>query len=254
MLWPSFCRAVLLLSLLFTGSIASADVITEATKKVEASHRGSEKSQQRIDGIDEQQRVAAGEYSANERQSDLTEAYNRQVSKLVESQLQEIADFQQQIASIEETERAVLPMLNDMVTTLDDFVANDVPMLQTERRVRVDKLKQLLNRADVSVAEKYRRILEAYMIEVDYGRSFEAYSGSLKEDQQTRQVNFLRLGRTALYYQTHNGLEAGMWSPKEQRWLVLSDDQNLVIGRGIDVARQQRVPELLNLPLPTLEP
>lgn len=253
MLWLNFYRAVFLLSFSLSGA-AVADVLSDATSKVEASHSGSQQSQQRIDRIDEEQRTTAAEFSANERQADLTEAYNRQVSKLVSSQQQEIIDLQQQIVSIEETERAVLPMLNDMVETLYNFIANDLPMLQEERQERVDKLQQLLARADVSVAEKYRRILEAYMIEVDYGRSFEAYSGSLIQADLTRQVNFLRLGRTALYYQTHNGLEAGMWSPKEQRWLVLSGDQNLVIGRGIEIARQQRVPELLNLPLPALEP
>ena len=36
-----------------------------------------------------------------------------------------------------------------------------------------------MGRADVTISEKYRRILEAYQVEMDYGRTIEAYEGEL---------------------------------------------------------------------------
>lgn len=244
--------AIVSVSLLF-NSAHGANVVSAATDKTVTIHAAGQQSQKRVEQLDEQSREAAQEYVTNERQSDLTEAYNRQVGKLVSAQELEIADIERQIASIEETERAVLPMLNDMVETLAAFVTEGGPMLREEREQRVQKLQSVVNRADVSVAEKYHRILEAYMIEIDYSRSFETYSGLIEQSGQERQVNFLRLGRTALYYQTLSGLEAGLWLPAENRWKVLSDEQNLAIGQGLQIARQQRVPELLNLPLPQPE-
>jgi len=91
------------------------------------------------------------------------------------------------------------------------------------------------------------------MVEVQYGRTFEAYSGRLVQDGSNRQVSFLRLGRTALYYQTLSGQESGLWTPTEQRWQVLSEEHNLTLRKAIQIAQQQQVPSLLDLPLPELE-
>lgn len=232
---------------------ALANELTSGEKKISSSHNVAKKSQQRIDQMDLATREARAEYLSNERMADVTEAYNRQIRLLVDSQERELADLQAQLDSIEETDQAVLPMLNRMVDTLKKFVIADLPFLEEERDKRLTKLDALLLRADVSVAEKYRQILEAYMVEVQYGRTFEAYSGRLSQDGSNRQVNFLRLGRTALYYQTLGGQESGLWQPAEQRWQVLTEEQNLTLRKAIQIAQQQKVPTLIDLPLPKSE-
>lgn len=251
-------KAVLAASMLSFAAAApgtvSANSLTKAEKQLSASHQASRESQQRIEQVDAATHEARGEYLSNERLADVTEAYNQQIRVLVQSQEQELADLQLQLDSIEETDQAVLPMLNRMVDTLRRFVAADVPFLPQERADRLQRLDTLLTRADVSVAEKYRQILEAYMVEVQYGRTFEAYSGQLKEADSTRQVNFLRLGRTALYYQTLGGHESGLWQPAQSRWQVLTEAQNLTLRKAIRIAQQQQVPSLIDLPLPALEP
>ena len=85
----------------------------------------------------------------------------------------------------------------------------------------------------------------------------EAYSGVLIRGElsgstveQDLHVNYLRMGRMALYYQSLNGQESGLWLPSEQSWQVLDSDQNLIITKAIQIAQQQRVPELLPLPVP----
>lgn len=234
-----------------TGLLASE--LTSSERQASGSHKQSQQSQQRIDKMDESAHAARAEYLGNERMSDVTEAYNRQIRLLVESQERELADLNAQLQSIQETDQAVLPMLNRMVETLHKFVAADLPFLNEERQKRLTKLDALLLRADVSVAEKYRQILEAYMVEVQYGRTFEAYSGRLRQDDRNRQVNFLRLGRTALYYQTLGGHESGLWLQAQKRWQILTEVQNLILRKAIRIARQQQVPSLIDLPLPTLE-
>ncbi|PIE43278.1 MAG: hypothetical protein CSA50_06245 [Gammaproteobacteria bacterium] len=238
---------------MLVSMVLEADQLTRAAAKTIKSHSGSQQSQERIDDIESELQDSRALYLSNERMADVAEAYNRQMSLLVESQQRELAGLQIQLESIEQTDKAVLPMLNQMLDTLQRFVAMDVPFLPEERRARLAKLEQLLLRADVSVAEKYRRIIEAYMIEVQYGSTFEAYSGKLEVSDNERQVSFLRLGRTALYYQTLNGKESGLWLPAAKRWQSLPESQNFALRKAMQIALQQQVPDLIDLPLPPPE-
>jgi len=244
-----------LTALMMLGFITSplAAQLSDGTQKTINIHSKDKHSQQQIDATDTAIKAAVDEYLANERLSDVTEAYNRQVAQLVQSQEAEAADLQSQIDSLEETERAVLPMLNHMVDTLEQFVQQDTPFLLKERQARIERIRALLTRADISVAEKYRQVLEAYTVEVQYGRTLEAYRGEIINDG-SQQVTFLRLGRSALYYQTFNGQTGALWQTADQRWQVLNEQQNLVLTQAIQVAQQQQVPSLLNLPMPNMEP
>ena len=82
--------------------------------------------------------------------------------------------------------------------------------LLEERQNRVANLAATLDRPDVTVSEKFRKVMEAYQIENDYGRTIEAYTGSLDIDGATREVEFLRVGRVALVYQTPDGKISGV--------------------------------------------
>jgi hypothetical protein len=55
--------------------------------------------------------------------------------------------------------------------------------------------------ADVTNAEKFRRLIEAYQIENNYGNTIEAYRANIELNGVISSVDFLRLGRIALYYQ-----------------------------------------------------
>lgn len=244
---------VLSAALLQSNGVWAADVVQQANGAVVKSHQAAERSQKKINSLDEKKRVAYDEYRATERQAELVEAYNRQLEKLVNAQQKEIDELNSQIASLDMTEQAVLPMLSRMTEMLNRFVEADTPFLPQERRERVARLETLLERADVSLAEKYRQILEAYLIEVDYGRTLEAYSGELSRDGSNRQVTFLRLGRAALYYQTLDGRESALWQPSSGSWETLAASDNPVLDKAIRIAWQQAVPELLTLPLPMPE-
>jgi hypothetical protein len=135
-----------------------------------------------------------------------------------------------------------------MIETLDQFVKLDVPFLMEERSKRLATLKDIMNRADVSTAEKYRRLLEAYAIEMEYGRTSDATEGKLGEGEAARTVNFLRIGRTALMYQTLDGDETGYWDVDQKTWVEdngYSDD----VEHGLKVARKQTAPDLIIAPV-----
>ncbi|MFC3152868.1 DUF3450 domain-containing protein [Litoribrevibacter euphylliae] len=214
------------------------------------SYQKSSKVQARIDALDEQTRQDYYEYLQTVQRAEQIERYNQQLETLIGSQQSELLDLERQLLSLKETEQAALPLLSDMLSTLTQFVARDLPFLDDERSERLARLTELLARADVSVAEKYRQVLEAYQIEVEYGRTLEAYSGVLAIDgQPDRDVTFLRLGRVGLYYQTSDGQQSGQWDALNKTWNVLDSSQNWSVQKGIQLALKQAVPELLELPI-----
>jgi hypothetical protein len=104
-------------------------------------------------------------------------------------------------------------------------------------------------RADVSISEKYRLIMEAYQIELEYGRTLETYEGTLTVDDQTRTVQFVRLGRVSLMYRTLDGDESGYWDATQKQW-VADNSYEDTIERAIRVAKKEIAPELLIAPVP----
>jgi len=211
----------------------------------------AQKSQQQIDNLSDETTQMLAEYRETSRQTDSLRAYNDQLNKLVTSQKAELASIDLQLRNIETTQRDIVPLMLKMIDTMVQFVELDVPFLPEERQQRVQQLQTLMERADVTLSEKYRRILEAYQVETEYGRTIEAYQGELTLDGTTRTVDFLRIGRVSLYYMTLDGLEAGMWN--QQEWIKLDDSYRQSISQGLKIAKKQLPPDLLVLPVRTVE-
>lgn len=215
--------------------------------------RASLKSQQRIDKLSERTRELLHEYRQATRELESLRAYNDHMQRMVSAQQEALASFETQLDQVQVTQREIIPLLGRMVDTLAQFVELDRPFLLQERRQRVEQLRLLLDRPDASVAEKYRRVMEAYQVETDYGRSIEAYRGTLQHDGSERMVDFLRVGRIALFYRAPDGAEAGSWDPASRSWQALSGEHRGALKQAFSVARKQSAPELLTLPLPAPE-
>ena len=95
-------------------------------------------------------------------------------------------------------------MLQQMFDELVQFVANDVPFFKEERDQRIERLRELVSRVDATPSEKFRRLLEAYQIEMEYGRTMSAYRQTLADG---READMVRLGRVTLLYRTVEGGE-----------------------------------------------
>jgi len=175
--------------------------------------------------------------------------YNHQLEALITAQKAEQASLVEQVDQVELVSRDVTPLMLRMIDALDAFVSLDVPFLQEEREERTLELRKLMHRADVSEAEKYRRIMEAYQIENDYGRTIEAYRSTLAQNDKEVTVNFLRVGRIALIYQTLDEAEAGAWNQETRSWEPLDANLRSAIRNGLRIARKQSAPDLIRLPL-----
>jgi Protein of unknown function (DUF3450) len=213
-------------------------VISEQVKTEEAARA----SQKRVEQLDEETTKMLGDYRQMLAEATSLKSYNEQLAAQVKSQDEQVAEMTQQLGQIETTSREVLPMMDKMLATLDQFVKLDMPFLMEERGNRVAQLKDMMTRADVSTSEKYRRIVEAYQIEMEYGRTLEAYQGKVGD----KTVDFLRAGRVSLMYQTLDGKETGYWDANAKTWKQDSDYQE-AIKAGLKVAKKQSAPDFVTV-------
>jgi hypothetical protein len=213
-------------------------VISEQVKTEEA----AKASQKKVESLDEEATKMLSDYRLMLAETTSLKSYNEQLALQVKSQDEQVAEMTAQLTTIETTSKEVLPMMDKMLATLDQFVKLDVPFLIEERTNRVAQLKEIMTRADVSTSEKYRRIVEAYQIEMEYGRTIEAYQGKVGD----KTVDFLRSGRVSLMYQTLDGKETGYWDANEKSWKVDKNYQD-AMQAGLKVAKKQAAPDFIRV-------
>jgi hypothetical protein len=234
------------------GKAQEAEQLDRVLKERIGADEDARASQERVNQIDDETQRLLAEYRRALAETESHTAYAKQLEVQIGSQVDEIASVQQQLQEIETTSRAVTPLMQRMLDTLGQFVALDVPFLLDEREKRVAALEEMMTRADVTVSEKYRRIVEAYQVEMDYGRTIEAYEGKLGKAEDARTVQFLRVGRVSLLYQTLDGRETGYWDADDKSWVV-DDAYRHGFKEGIAVAKKLRAPEMLIVPVPAPE-
>ena len=240
------------ITLLHFPDVAS-DPVTQAIEFAEGTNEAARESQQRINRLDTEARAMLEEYRAILRQTYSLQTYREQLKKVIRSQRDEKKSLLEQLNDMERTQREIVPLMLHMIDTIEQFVELDVPFLPDERAERIKRLRKIMEQPDATIAERFRRILEAYQVEIDYGRTFEAYRAPLEAGKTTRIVDFLRIGRTVLYYQTLDGRESGFWDQDTRQWDILPDRYRRSIQQGIRIARKQTAPQLLELPIPTPE-
>ncbi len=233
------CTAALLTLTLNAAADDKVNTVIGEQVKAEEAARAS---QQRVTQLDEETTKMLGEYRQMIAETQSLKGYNDQLATQVQSQEQQLKEMNQQVGEIETTSHEVMPMMQRMLTTLEQFVKLDLPFLPEERANRVASLKDMIGRADVSIAEKYRRIVEAYQIEMEYGRTIEAYEGKLGD----KTVDFLRAGRVSLMYQTRDGKETGYWNAIDHKW-VTDESYSDFMKSGLKVARKQAAPDFLTV-------
>jgi hypothetical protein len=210
-------------------------------------------SQERINELSDDTDSLFARYSTALREIDAIAVYNRQMQELIDSQEAEMSSLEGQLDRVELVGRSVMPLMLRMIDALDAFVSLDVPFLLDERTERIEKLRKMMARADITNAEKYRAIMEAYQVENEFGRTIEAYRSTIERDGKELTVDFLRFGRIALVYQTLDGNESGVWDQAARAWGPLDNSYRGSIRDGLRVARKQSAPDLIRLPVPVAQ-
>lgn len=222
-------------------------------KEQKTNHKTARVSQEKISVLVKKTQSLVGRYRVTLEKISNARVYNRQLRNLIQSQKKEMLVIKNNIKSLKRTNKDIVPLMFRMITALEQFVELDLPFLLTERTQRIQQLKNIMKRADVSNSEKYRRILESYQVENEYGRSIEAYKEEFLIASEKRVMNFLRIGRIGLFYQSIDFALSGMWNIKKKKWINLPSSFKNTIRDGLRMAKKQKTPSLLSLPIQTPE-
>ena len=212
----------------------------------------AQQSQERVNKIVEGTRSLEDQYRAINKEIDGLKVYNRLMRAQVEGQSAVLEDISLSMDQVDVINRQIFPLMERMIDGLEQSVKLDIPFLMDERNTRLANLKEIMQRSDVSVAEKFRKVMEAYQIENDYGTTIENYTQSLTIEDATRSFNMLRIGRIGLYFQSDDTQITGRWDNEARDWVIDNSARNEV-RKGLRVAKQLIAPELIIVPVPASE-
>jgi len=227
-------------------------LVEQLDKGLEITHSANlsgEASQQKIDKIQKKTNQFLDDYRSTHENLNHLSTNNKHLQQVLDQQTRQTLSLNEQLETVAVTEKAIIPLILSMIETLEAAIKSGIPFLLDERHTRIASLKALMIKPDAGIPEKYRRVLEAYEIEREFGYTLETYQTEIQLDHSMKLVTILRVGRIGLYYQTQNGNTLGFWNTTSQQWQSLSSDYRKTIQQGILMASEQATPSLLRLPV-----
>ena len=223
------------------------DVLRADARRLEL----AQAAQEQVNNVVEGTRSLTDQYRAISKEIEGLQVYNRLMNAQVQGQEATLEDITLSMDQVDVINRQIFPLMEDMIDGLEQSISLDIPFLMDERRERMATLRDLMSRSDVSVAEKFRKVMEAYQIEMDYGSAVTLYTQSLElPDLGVRDYNMLLVGRVGLYFQSDDAAITGWWNAETGGWELLGNEHRNEVRKGLRMARQLIAPELLLLPIP----
>ncbi|MFP4208318.1 MAG: DUF3450 domain-containing protein [Wenzhouxiangella sp.] len=231
-------------------SVVNAQEVEPILDTSRAVVQATQQTQERIDQLDERTQNLLSDYRANLKQLEQLNRYNASQQRQVDAQRREMDSLTNDINNIASLQRAIQPLMEDMVEALDQLVEADLPFLLEERRARVERLRNVMDDPSRSPAQRYRLVVEAYQIENEYGRTIEAYRGDIEAGgREFENVEFLRIGRTSLTFRTDDDQTLMRFDPESRQWVDLDLSFLPDIKMGSRIAREQIPPDLMFIPV-----
>lgn len=249
-----FLKSSVLMSLALLGSSLFGASIDQLISAGEARINDGARAQKRIVALADETDNLIAEYKQTLKVVDGLNIYNGLQKKQIANQEAEKVNLIESVDKVADIERQIVPLMVNMIDSLKQFVAGDVPFLLDERNKRVQDLDDLMEAPDVAQAEMLRQVLQAYSIETDFGNTIESYKDKINIGGNELEVNFLRIGRIALAYQSDDGKDTGAWDASQKAFVPLSaSDYKAHIDTGLKIARKEVSPDLFIIPVPAAE-
>lgn len=226
---------------------------------------------------------AVAQNSGNEvAYSELLQAIASQKITLAQQQLfvseqdVQISSLNSQIDGLDEWKAAIVPMLGKMATGISGQVNSDYPFEMDRRIPRLQSLENTLNDPAAAVGDKYRKALNVYKLEVNYGQSLEAKKGNhpinptirVGEDKWVKDENgkikinkktgmreeifdgsYLRYGRLAYVYLQADSSQAMRYDLTAKEWVDMPKKHIADIRRAVKIASGEAAPNVVKVPL-----
>ena len=127
-------------------------------------------------------------------------------------------------------------------------IRDSLPFRLSERRARIERIKNVLADPEVSPAEQYRQVLNGFKIEVTYGQGLDSYEG-VHPTRPGNIVNFLRFGRTSLLYISKDETEIARYNISTKSWDSVDGGEALALRKAIRIANGEAAPDMVYAPV-----
>lgn len=206
-------------------------------------------SQARINRLSDQADELLAEYRDQSKAVEGLKVFNAQLRRTIAEQEKTIAQYDASIEEVASLQRQIAPLMERMMVGLEQFVDLDIPFQVDDRKARLALIRNTFDDPNVNTAEKFRLVLTQYMNEINYGRLMSTYTGTMELDGVERDVDFLRVGRAALLYQTSDQAVTGVWDKNAKQFVELGNSYRRAVANGIRMAQGVATTEILELPI-----
>ncbi|WP_298918817.1 DUF3450 family protein [uncultured Algimonas sp.] len=208
----------------------------------------------------------------------------------VRQQQAQIEELSAQIEAAADTDasQALLPMVREMVAEIEKVMVADLPFRVERRFTLLDVLREDLQGDNVAVGDAYRRAMELYGQEVNYGYQVGSYTGNNPiaerqgrrfqacqedvdsalcdlNDEQRRALNsgaeitdledqlydgnYIHFGRLALLYLERDSSEGYRFNQAGGEWEALSNAELLGLRQSVRIARGESAISTISAPI-----
>ncbi len=206
-------------------------------------------TQSQIDDLDEKTDGAFRQYRSLLKEIDGLRSYNEQQRRVIVDQDATIARLDKSIAGVQVIQRQLPALMAKMLDGLEQFVELDAPFHLEERRERIDAIRRTFDNSSVSPSEQLRQVLEAYRIEIDYGKKLDTYQGVAQIDGEAQNVDYLRIGRIAFLYVTLDEKRMGLYNSDTGQFENVPSSFTPYVRKGLRIAKKQAAADVLFLPI-----
>lgn len=226
-----------------------AQEISTVQEKTKQAIESEISAQKQADEWSQEKEQLISEIRQNKTQLDWAKYQSKRYAAYIEREKQKIQELEYRKEEMRSLRRNLEPYLSKLIASLEDFIAKDLTFLTQERRERIQYLRDSVNDYHLSMSEKLHRVIEALQVEAEYGRSIEANPATLNVQGRSIEAEVLRVGRIAVFFRSMDGEKVGRWNPQSESWEYISADFSRAISDTIEMAKQQKSVELVDLPL-----
>jgi hypothetical protein len=233
-----------------TRSVSIAEQVTDKIKKpVEDSITIRQNTQKDIEKWSEKKSILNDEYDLLVENEKRLIIERKHLIQELEAMQNRIIDLENQIMSMEQISEKLKPFLYDIYVRLLDSVDQGAPFLKEERSERLVNLKKTLDDTQIVLGEKFRKVMEALVLEADYGNTLEVYQEKILLTNEDVLVNVLRLGRISLFFETLDQQTTGYFDLAKNQWKPLPQSANRDIRIAMEIGSKRRPADIVTLPL-----
>ncbi len=164
------------------------------------------------------------------------------------TEINEDVDYARMIS--DEDESPLLALMDEMTSSLEQFIEADLPFHMDTRREQVQQARDLVDHPEAGIRQKFQRLLNVYQAETNYGNSIESYEDVIQLDGMEHEVDVVRVGRISLAFQSKDRLHTGVWDKNARQWVELDPGSyRTAVERALRVGRGELAAEMLQVPI-----